>query len=319
MSNNDDSKKKEEEEKKNNLRKEQWIELSKVFNFLKSKGLRTKECFLDNKRVDYVEGNILEEKIKENLEELCIRINAIMKTNISSMNPEQSIQEIYTQFKSLEILSKACRKKGDNSKKIKNLISYENNILSCQCDCGQMHEKDKKYDHFKYMDLDKLFSFEPSYYYIINLYRDNTKIYNIIYVIIFFFILFCFMPIWPKKIKLVVWWISFAILILLLFVYSLKALVYLFFYILGYEAFLFPDIDDPNKGFFESLERIISVKRSTKYNYIVIRISLVILLSYIASIVYKNPGLIINIKKVIFNSLLDLYKKGIDEFVNSKK
>ena len=39
-----------------------------------------------------------------------------MKTKISHEKPEEAIQEIYKQFKSVELISKACREDGDKKK-----------------------------------------------------------------------------------------------------------------------------------------------------------------------------------------------------------
>ena len=94
-----------------------WLELSKGINLLESKGLEMKECLYVKSRAEYVKGKMLEEKIKDNLEEVCKQVNKIMGTNISNKKPDKAIQELYTQFKSVDLIFKACREDGDKKKK----------------------------------------------------------------------------------------------------------------------------------------------------------------------------------------------------------
>ena len=105
--------------------KEKWIELSKVIKFLESKGLEIKECIYVKSRAEYVRGKLFEQKLKENIEEVCKKVNEIMKTQISPEKPDKAIQEIYKQFKTVGLISKACREDGDKKKNVKKLLPYE--------------------------------------------------------------------------------------------------------------------------------------------------------------------------------------------------
>ena len=72
-----------------------------------------------------------------------------MKTKISHEKPEEAIQEIYKQFKSVNLISKACREDGDKKKNVKKLLPYEQLALINKCNCGKDHDELEKVDHPK--------------------------------------------------------------------------------------------------------------------------------------------------------------------------
>ena len=307
-----------ESNKKEEDLKEKWIELSNVIKFLESKGLEIKECIYYKSRSEYVKGKLLEEKIKENLEEVCKQINKIMKTKISHKKPDEAIQEIYKQFKSVELISKACREDGDKKKNVKRLLPYEELVLLNKCNCGKDHDELENVDHPKKLDLNELYSFDPTFFYILNVNRGKSKIYFYLFLIIIGILLYALMPVWPYKMKVAVWWISYVLLILILSIYVIRLVVYIFCYTFGYDVWILPDMDDPKLGFFESFKRVISAeKRNDKWYFILIRVILAIISGYIGFCVYKNPKLIDDYKKLIFDAIRDLYHYGEDRFVNN--
>ena len=311
-------KKSEKEELELKDKKEKWMELSNVIKFLESKGLEIKECVYIKSRAEYVRGKALEEKIKENLEEVCKQVNKAMKTQISPEKPDQAIQEIYKQFKSVELIGKACREDGDKRKNVKKLLPYEQLVIINQCNCGKNHDDLENPDHKKNLDLDNLLSFDPSFFYILNINRGKSKIYFYLFLIIFGILLYALMPVWPYKMKVAVWWISFVLLILILSIYVIRLGVYVFCYTFGYDVWVFPDMDDPKLGFFDSFKRVISAeKRKDIWYFIVIRIFLAIISGYIAFRVYQNPQLIDDTQKLILDAIKDLYHYGEDRFVNN--
>ena len=311
-------KKSEKEELELKDKKEKWMELSNVIKFLESKGLEIKECVYIKSRAEYVRGKALEEKIKENLEEVCKQVNKAMKTQIPPEKPDQAIQEIYKQFKSVELIGKACREDGDKRKNVKKLLPYEQLVIINQCNCGKNHDDLENPDHKKNLDLDILLSFDPSFFYILNINRGKSKIYFYLFLIIFGILLYALMPVWPYKMKVAVWWISFVLLILILSIYVIRLGVYVFCYTFGYDVWIFPDMDDPKLGFFDSFKRVISAeKRKDIWYFIVIRIFLAIISGYIAFRVYQNPQLIDDTQKLILDAIKDLYHYGEDRFVNN--
>ena len=307
-----------ESNKKEEDLKEKWIELSNIIKFLESKGLEIKECIYYKSRAEFVKGKLLEEKIKENLEEVCKQINKIMKTKISHEKPEEAIQEIYKQFKSVELISKACREDGDKKKIVKKLLPYEQLVLLNKCNCGKDHDELEKVDHPKKLDLNKLYSFDPSFFYILNVNRGKSKIYFYLFLIIIGILLYALMPVWPYKMKVAVWWISYVLLIIILSIYVIRLAIYIFCYTFGYDVWILPDMDDPKLGFFESFKKVISAeKRDDKWYFIVIRVILAIISGYVGFCVYKNPQIIDDSKKLIFDAIRDLYHYGEDRFVNN--
>ena len=94
-------------------KRDTWIELSEIIKFLESKGLEIKECIYLTTRTEFVKGKDLKEKLVENLSEVCNKIKNSLKINISPEKPDNAIEEIYKLFKSVDLISKACREDGD--------------------------------------------------------------------------------------------------------------------------------------------------------------------------------------------------------------
>ena len=189
------------------VQKEKWMELSNVIKFLESKGLEIKECVYNKSRSEFVKGKLFEDKIKENLEEVCKQVNKIMKTEISPTKPDKAIQEIYKQFKSVNLISKACREDGDKKKNVKRLLPYEQLALLFKCNCGKDHDELENPDHQKKLDVDKLFSFEPSFFYVLNVNRGKSKIYFYLILIIIAILMYALMPVWPYQLRVALYWI----------------------------------------------------------------------------------------------------------------
>lgn len=298
--------------------KEKWMELSNVIKFLESKGLEIKECVYNKSRSEFVKGKLFEDKIKENLEEVCKQVNKIMKTEISPTKPDKAIQEIYKQFKSVNLISKACREDGDKKKNVKRLLPYEQLALLFKCNCGKDHDELENPDHQKKLDVDKLFSFEPSFFYVLNVNRGKSKIYFYLILIIIAILMYALMPVWPYQLRVALYWISYVLSCIMIGIYVVKVIVYVFFYTFGYDVLIFPDMDDPKLGFIDSFKRVISVeKRKDKWYFLVLRLILAIITGYIAFCVYRNPKLIDQTQKIIVDAIRDVYHYGEDRFVNN--
>ena len=295
----------------------QWKEMSEVFkNTLEKNGLTIKECGFLNARREFVKGTELETKMKENIEPLCKKINEIMNTDIDP-NSKDAIQKIYNQFKSSDIMVKACREEGDKKKIIRRLFPYEHLCRQHGCNCGMDHDQTER-DHPKNYSPEEVKKFDPSFYYILNINRSMRTIYMYLILIIAAILIYALMPIWPYKMKLVVWWVSYILLIILVTIYVVRLAVYLFFYIFGYDVWIFPDINNDKLGFVDSFKKVISWdKRNESWITISIRIVIASITGYIAFCIYKNPGLIDDAKNVVIDALKDFYIFGEDKFVNS--
>ena len=303
-----------EEEKKQKLK---WMELSNIIKFLEKKGMEIKECAYVQSRTEFIKGKILNDFIKENIEEVCKQINKAMNTKINPENPDKAILEIYEQLRSSNIIKKACREEGDKKKNIKRLLPYEEMVLINKCNCGKDHDKEEL-DHPQKLDLKELFKFDPSYYYVLNIYRSKSMIYIYLALIIFFILMYALMPVWPYCVKVGVWWVSFVLLCVILGIYAVRLIIYVFCFTFGYDVWVFPDIDDNKLGFFESFYRVISVeKRNEEWYTIVIRVFLAILTSYIGFKIYKNPSIVDEAKKLVVDAIRDIYAFGEDKIVNA--
>jgi len=299
-------------------KRDTWIELSEIIKFLESKGLEIKECIYLTTRTEFVKGKDLKEKLVENLSEVCNKIKNSLKINISPEKPDNAIEEIYKLFKSVDLISKACREDGDKKKHVKKLLPYEQLVLINKCNCGKNHEELDQVDHPQRLDLSELYSFDPSFFYVLNINRSKSKIYFYLFLIIFAILLYVLMPVWPYKMKVAVWWISYVFLLAIIGLYIVRLIIYVFFYIFGFDVWLFPDMDDPKLGFIDSFKRVMSFEsRKDKWYFIVIRLILAIISGYVGFCVYKNPKLIDDAQNFVVNIVKDLYHYGEDKFVNN--
>ena len=310
--------KKKSEEEIFKEKRDKWIQLSEIIKFLESKGLEIKECKYITTRSEFVKGKDLKDKMVENLQEICDKINKSLKTNISPKNNDAAIQEIYKLFKSVDLISKACREDGDKKKHVKKLLPYEQLVILNRCNCGKNHEELEKVDHPQVLDLDELYSFDPSFYYVLNINRSKSKIYIYLFLIVFAILLFKLMPVWPYKVKLAVYWTSYFLLWAMIGLYVVRLAIFIFFYIFGFDVWILPDMDDPKLGFIDSYRRLISFeRRKDKWYFILIRIILAIISGYIAFCVYRNPKLVDDAQNFVINIIKDLYHYGEDKFVNN--
>jgi hypothetical protein len=298
--------------------KENLIKLSEIIKYLETKGLEIKECIYLTTRAEFVKGKDLKEKLVENLSEVCNKIKNSLKINISPEKPDNAIEEIYKLFKSVDLISKACREDGDKKKHVKKLLPYEQLVLINKCNCGKNHDELDQVDHPQRLDLSELYSFDPSFFYVLNINRSKSKIYLYLFLIIFAILLYVLMPVWPYKMKVAVWWISYVLLLAIIGLYIVRLIIYVFFYIFGFDVWLFPDMDDPKLGFIDSFKRVMSFEsRKDKWYFIVIRLILAIISGYVGFCVYKNPKLIDDAQNFVVNIVKDLYHYGEDKFVNN--
>ncbi|KAK1748541.1 translocation protein SEC62 [Skeletonema marinoi] len=71
----------------------------------------------------------------------------------------------------------------------------------------------------------------------------------------------CF-PIWPNFLKVFVWYMSVSLLIFIFFLVTLRAVVFLFVWIIGYEMWFLPNLFDESLGFCESFVPVISCEKT---------------------------------------------------------
>lgn len=71
----------------------------------------------------------------------------------------------------------------------------------------------------------------------------------------------CF-PIWPNFLKVFVWYTSVCLLMTTFFLVTIRALVYLFVWVLGYDLWILPGLFDERLSFVESFQPAISIKKT---------------------------------------------------------
>lgn len=85
---------------------------------------------------------------------------------------------------------------------------------------------------------------------------------------------------------------------------SVRFAIFLFFYIFGYDVWLFPNLHDDKYGVIDSFKPLITInKRNENLLTIVIRISIALLITYASYCVYMNPELL----EDLYKHLLDIY------------
>ena len=293
-----------------------YKEMSNLFKDLEKKGLTVKECGFESSRKEFIKGKDFDDILKKNLDSVCEGVNKIMDTSISPTSKD-AIQNIYSAFYNMNMIRKAIREVGDKKKNIRRLLPYEMLAKVYGCNCGRDHDTSEQ-DHKKNYNPDEIRQFNPSFYYVLNINRSMSMIYFYLFLIIFGVLVYALLPIWPYRMKVIVWWVSYILILVILGIYTVRLVVYLFFYIFGYDIWLLPDIQDNKLGFFESFYRVITVeKRNESWITILVRILIAVTTGYIAFSVYRNPGLIDDAKKIIYEALRDFYDFGEDKIVNS--
>ncbi len=81
--------------------------------------------------------------------------------------------------------------------------------------------------------------------------------------VIGFFCCVCF-QIWPTFLKIFVWYMSVSLLLVIFFLISVRAFVFLCVWIVGYELWIWPNLFDEQLGFYDSFKPFISCESTKK-------------------------------------------------------
>lgn len=97
------------------------------------------------------------------------------------------------------------------------------------------------------------------------IYEGNQRFSNMMTtaLIVGFFFCTCF-PIWPQFLKVFVWYMSVSFLIFIFVFVSLRGLLFLVVWILGFEFWFLPNLFDEELGFLESFVPLYSFERTKK-------------------------------------------------------
>ena len=306
---------------KNNSNNNTFNVISNIFNNLEKDGLEIKETAFENSRKEFIKGKEFEKIISKNYDKY-LKIfqkdfpNEIFTQKNKEKDVDDFINQIYSIFNKNSMMFKAIRQEGDKKKNIKRLLPYELLALEYHCVCARDHQNIER-DHNMHYSIDEIKKFNKELYYIINRNKSHKWSYFYLGLIIFLILMYALMPVWPYKVKLGVWWVSYILLIFIVSLYGIRYSIYIIFFIFGYNVWLFPDMDDPKLGVIDSFRRVFSFeKRNEKWYTILIRVIISIISGYIGFCFYRRPELFNDIKKLVYDALKDIYFYGEDKLVN---
>jgi hypothetical protein len=315
--NNKEKTNKEKTKEKNHISnyKTTITNISNFFNLLEKDGLEIKETAFENSRKEFIKGKDFEKIISKNPQKYLETLKKDFPNEI--FDEKTLINHIYNIFNQNSMMFKAIRQEGDRKKIIKKLLPYELLVFEYGCICAREHENQER-DHNKHYSMEEIKTFNKELYYIINRNKSHKWSYFYLGILITLILMYVLMPIWPYKIKVGVWYISYILLIFIGCLYGIRILIFVFFFIFGFNVWLFPDMDDPKLGVIDSFRRVFSFeKRNEKWYTILIRIVISVVTGYFAYCFYRRPELFNDIKKLVYDALKDFYFYGEDKIVNS--
>mmetsp|Transcript_20182 Transcript_20182/g.43575 ORF Transcript_20182/g.43575 Transcript_20182/m.43575 type:complete len:334 (-) Transcript_20182:92-1093(-) len=104
---------------------------------------------------------------------------------------------------------------------------------------------------------------------------DKTKMYLMTGGLIVSALLMALQPVWPMYIRVFVWYLAVSFLLFIFGLILVRALLFLFVWIAGYEFWFLPNLFDETLGFYESFVPVFSFER-TKSGQLWIRLSVAV-------------------------------------------
>ena len=93
---------------------------------------------------------------------------------------------------------------------------------------------------------------DETYHYVLAYEGDKTMQHVMLGAVIFAFLLACMFPAWPMWAKLGVWYAATALLCLMLFIVVLRMVVFVIFWVVGFDFWIFPNFFDEYAGILDS-------------------------------------------------------------------
>ena len=87
---------------------------------------------------------------------------------------------------------------------------------------------------------------------------DMTKSHMMTAVLVVGFLFCVCFPIWPSFLRVFVWYLSVSLLLFIFFLITVRALLFLFVWIVGWEFWFLPNLFDESLGFVDSFKPVIS-------------------------------------------------------------
>lgn len=114
-------------------------------------------------------------------------------------------------------------------------------------------EGNKKYPkHLLYFPPQAMPKMADKGFYMFNYERSHGKLAFLLFLVVLLVIAFMLFNIWPLWLKIGIWYVSFYLLVVLVAFILFRAFVWFFFFLFGFDLWVFPNFFNDNVGFLES-------------------------------------------------------------------
>ena len=292
----------ESEQTTNVTKKELSLEFFNEFMaFLEKKKFIIKDAVVGSKRKEYIK----QKEFKSIVDQEKIEIVKMFKglSNVSSINDDTPnlSDELIKLFRSQAFIIEAMPPRHEKGLKFpKKLIPF--NQLS-KDDVTEEEYNDYKSSSRKF--------------YVLTEERAEKKSYFWLWLIIVLILAICLFPIWPLEVKLGIWWISWILSVFMIGLIVIRLIIYLFFFIFGFDIWIFPNLTDDKLGVIESFKPFISSKKRNETLYtIIFRLGIACLTGYIAYYIYENPNIIDDGIDHLWEIYQDVLSYGNEKIIN---
>jgi len=162
-------------------------------------------------------------------------------------NSENLAQELFGMLHSQGLCFKANKKSDDKKKYPKKLYRFEEDSEGESDSEGEDGDVQTKNIARRFGILD------TSGYYILLLAEPKSQMYFYLMVIVIGIFAYCLLPVWPLQLKILIWWVSYILLIIMLGIVIVRYSLHLFMLIFGKDFWLFPDLFNDHVIFFSML------------------------------------------------------------------
>jgi translocation protein SEC62 len=226
----------------------QWDQDIEPFmkQLLGKKGIKTKQASeVGRKKVDYFRGKDFKKFVQSSEELLNKKCSAALKAAGVSLDGKSSATDRDVDRLGMELVSKSFCYKAAHVP-----------VNSSSKD-GNVEKKPKKWpDRLQRMPNQTIFDSEAFY---VIVYEGNSGWQHfLLALIIVGVLLVCMWPVWPIWAKIGIWYLSVIFLSLYFGVLILRMVVYTMFWVVGFDFWIFPNLNDEYCGFLDSFKPMYS-------------------------------------------------------------
>ena len=127
----------------------------------------------------------------------------------------------------------------------------------------------------------------------------------------------CCFPIWPISAKLGVWYCSVVLLCLIMGVTVVRYIVFILFFIVGFDFWILPNMYDDRAGFWDTLTPLYFFrKRDDSKCQISVRVTTFALVVFVCVYTYYHPEVIEAIQELSIGGVTELVAGGEDKILS---